>query len=61
MKVRIVLTLDIDEGVMRERYPLIIEREGGLREAVRTYAHGAVMASEAARNGSIRSVALREK
>ncbi|MDX2794055.1 hypothetical protein [Streptomyces scabiei] len=56
MKVRVVMTLDVDEERLKERYPLTVEREGGVREAARAYAVGAVEASEAARNGSVRSV-----
>lgn len=60
MKVRVVLTLDVDPKQLKDRYPLAVEREGGVRGAARAYAHEAVQASAAARNGSIRSVTLAE-
>ncbi|MCQ6554740.1 hypothetical protein NPS70_16265 [Streptomyces sp. C10-9-1] len=55
---RVVVTMDVDPEQMRDRYPLMVERAGGVREAARSYALGAVQASNAVRNASIRSVSL---
>lgn len=60
MKVRVVLTLDVDSEQFKEGYPLVVEREGGVREAVRTYVRESVRASPAARNESIRSITIQE-
>jgi hypothetical protein len=61
MKVRVVLTLDVDPEQMKERYPLAVERTGGVREAAREYVLEAVSSSQAARNESIRGVTLQER
>jgi hypothetical protein len=58
MKVRVVLTLEVDPEQMKDRYPLAVEREGGVREAARAYVREAVRSSSASHNGSIRSVTL---
>ncbi len=58
MKVRVVLTLDVDPEQYKDRYSLAVEREGGVREAARAYVHEAVQSSTAVCNGSIRSVSL---
>jgi hypothetical protein len=60
MRVRVVLTLDVDEDEFQQRYSLTVQRQGGVREAARAYIVGAVESSEAHRNGSIRSVSLRD-
>lgn len=56
MKVRVVLTLDVDPEKFKYWQPLAVEREGGVREAARATALEAVKASPAVRNGSIRSI-----
>jgi hypothetical protein len=61
MKVRVVLTLDVDPEKFRYWQSLSVEREGGVREAARAFALEAVQGSYPARNGSIRSVALAEQ
>jgi hypothetical protein len=58
MKVRVVLTIDVDPEQYTDRYPLAVEREGGVREAARAYVREAVQSSNAAHNGSIRNVTL---
>lgn len=60
MKVRVTLTLDVDPERFKYWHPLAVEREGGVREAARTFVRDAVQADQAARNGSIRSVTLAE-
>lgn len=61
MKVRVVLTLDVDPEKFRYWHPLAVEREGGVREAARSFVQDAVQGSPAARNESIRSVTLAEQ
>lgn len=61
MKVRVVLTLDVDPEQFKYWHPLAVEREGGVREAARVFARDAVQASPAARNQSIRSVTVQER
>lgn len=58
MKVRVVITVDVDDEEFRDRYPLAIRREGGVREAVRAYVRESVRASDASRNASFRSTSL---
>ena len=58
MKVRVVLTLDVDPEKFKYWQPLSVEREGGVREAARAYTLDAVRGASPARNGSIRSVTL---
>lgn len=58
MKVRVVLTLDVDPEQFKYWQPLAVEREGGVREAARVFALEAVQGSHPARNGSIRSITL---
>lgn len=58
MKVRVVLTLDVDPEQFKYWQPLAVEREGGVRDAARVFAREAVQGSTLARNGSIRSVTL---
>lgn len=58
MKVRVVLTLDVDPEQFRYWHPLAVEREGGVREAARAIVQDAVQASPAVRNESVRSVTL---
>lgn len=53
MKVRLVLTLDVDEEQFRYWHPLAVERAGGVREAARLYARDAIAVTEAARSGRI--------
>lgn len=60
MKVRVVLTLDVDEEKLHYWYPLLVERAGGVREAVRTHVQDTVKASQPARIEAIRSVELKE-
>ena len=61
MKVRVTLTLDVDPEQFKYWQPLAVEREGGVREAARSFALEAVQASPVARNGSIRSVTLADQ
>lgn len=56
MKVRVVLTLDVDPERWKERYPLAIERAGGVREAVREYVLESVQMQDAIYNEAIRSI-----
>lgn len=58
MKVRVVLTLDVDPALWKERYPLAIERAGGIREAVREYVLESVRMQDAIYCEAIRSVTL---
>ncbi|MFD7016162.1 hypothetical protein [Streptomyces sp. NPDC059928] len=58
MKVRVILTLDVDPALWKERYPLAIKRAGGVRGAVREYALIAIQISDAARCEAIRSVTI---
>jgi hypothetical protein len=58
MKVRVVLTLDVDPALWKERYPLAIERAGGIREAVRDYVLVAVRMSDAVHCEAARTVVL---
>lgn len=60
MKVRVVLTVDVDPERMEYWYPLTVEREGGVREAARAHVQDAVQASPPTRNGAIRSVTVKE-
>ncbi|MEU1074346.1 MULTISPECIES: hypothetical protein [unclassified Streptomyces] len=60
MKVRVILTLDVDEEEFRSRYSLIVAREGGVRDAVRTFIHADVQMSPLVRVGAVRSVTLKE-
>lgn len=61
MKVRVVLTLDVDPERLKERRPLAVERAGGARNAAREYVLDVVSSSNAARDGSISGVTLQEK
>ncbi|MDR3081352.1 MAG: hypothetical protein LBV60_10590 [Streptomyces sp.] len=58
MKVRVVLTLDVDPEEFKSWWPLAVQRAGGVREAARAFAYEAVRTDSAVRNGSIRSVTL---
>ncbi|WP_328742956.1 hypothetical protein OG436_29640 [Streptomyces caniferus] len=60
MKVRVTLTLDVDVERMKERYPLAVERAGGVRAAAKGYVLGAIEASSATRNEAIRSITLQD-
>jgi len=60
MKVRVVLTLDVDPEKLKYWHPLAVEREGGVREAARAFARDAVQSAPAVRNESIRSVTVQE-
>ena len=58
MKIRITVTVDVDENEWRESYPRLTATKGSVRSAVHEYVVQGVEELTPCKNGAIRSVTV---